>query len=226
MHIVALDVDADGLAGLERQFKTAGVLRTFVGSVSDADAVAACVELAAQPTGQIDGVVNNAGVDLSADIETTDRASWDRLHSVDLWGPALTTRCALPRLARQASIVNISSTHAIATIPNRSAYVAAKAGLVGLGRALAVELGPRGIRVNTVLPGYVRTDIWSLWLDEVANPDALLGKIAGRHPVRRLGTPDDVAGAVAFLLSDDAAFITGTSLVVDGGYTSLLEPHD
>ena len=105
----------------------------------------------------------------------------------------------------------------------RAAYAAAKAGVVGLSRGLAIDLGPKGIRVNTVLPGYIRTPIWKLWLDEAPDPEGLLGTIAKRHPVRRLGTPEDVAGVVAFLCSDDATFMTASTVVVDGGNTALLE---
>jgi glucose 1-dehydrogenase len=225
MHVTAVDVAGDAVKALERRSGT-GRIRSFVGSVADTDAMRACVAQAAEATGQVDGLVNNAGVDFSGNVESTTRADWDRVHSVDLWGPMCTTKCALERFAPSGSIVNIASNHAIATIPDRSAYAAAKAGAVGLTRALAVELGPRGIRANAVLPGYIRTDIWSLWLDAAPDPDALLAKIAARHPVRRLGQPEDVAGTVAFLLSDDAAFMTGAVLLLDGGYSSMLEPAD
>lgn len=225
MNVTAVDVDGETLKALTSP-SGAGKILPFVGSVADNDAMRACVAEAAKTTGYVDALVNNAGVDFSGDVASTDRAAWDRVHSIDLWGPMVMTRCALDRFSSAASIVNVASTHALATIPNRSAYAAAKAGVVGLTRALAVELGPRGVRVNTLLPGYIQTDIWSLWLDLVPDPKALLAKIAARHPARRLGTPDDVAGTVAFLVSDDASFMTGSSIVLDGGYTSMLEPAD
>jgi NAD(P)-dependent dehydrogenase (short-subunit alcohol dehydrogenase family) len=152
------------------------------------------------------------------------RECWSRVHDVDLWGPMLLVREAESLLARDGgSVVNIASTHAISTVLGRSAYAAAKAGMLGLTRGLAIDLGPRNIRVNSVLPGYIRTPIWRLWLDDAPDPEALLASIARRHPVRRLGRPEDVAGLVAFLCSEDAGFITGAAYVVDGGYTTLLE---
>jgi len=170
-------------------------------------------------------LVNNAGVDFAGPLAKTTDDAWRRIHDVDLLGPFRLARAAESALAKSHGvIVNIGSNHALATMPERTAYAAAKAGVVGLTMSLALELGPKGIRANTVMPGYIKTPIWSLWLDKEKNPDALLEKIASQHPVRRLGTPDDVAGVVAFLARSDASFITGSVIVVDGGYSTQLEP--
>jgi NAD(P)-dependent dehydrogenase (short-subunit alcohol dehydrogenase family) len=195
------------------------------GDVSQDGEVRRLVGICVGSFGRLDCVVNNAGVDHAGSVASTDDEQWRRLHAVDLFGPFVVVRASEEYLARQGgSVINIASNHAIATLPERSAYAAAKAGVVGLTQALATELGPKRIRVNAVLPGYIRTPIWGLWLDHAANPDELLARIAARHPVRRLGAPEDVAGVVAFLASEDAAFITGASVVVDGGYTAQLEP--
>lgn len=188
--------------------------------VSDDSAVPVAIAACVREFAGLDALINNAGVDVSGAPEQMSRASWNRVHDVDLWGPMLLTREAIvPLTARKGAVVNIASTHAFVTESGRAAYAAAKAGVGGLTRALALDLGPRGVRVNAVLPGYVQTPIWQLWLDDAADPDALLATIAAHHPVRRLGTPADVAGLVAFLCSDDAGFITGASYLVDGGYT-------
>lgn len=225
MSVAVNDVDAAGCERLARELAATGVKAVAAaGDVSSEKDARAIVDKCSSAFGRLDAVVNNAGVDASGPVSKTTRAMWQKVHDVDLWGPMLLTREAEQLLAKdRGCVVNIASTHALMTIAERSAYAAAKAGVLGLTRALAIELGPKGIRVNTVLPGYIQTPIWDLWLTKSPDPDALLAKIAERHPVRRLGTPADVAGLVAFLLSDDASFITGASLVVDGGYTSLLE---
>ncbi len=188
--------------------------------VSDETAVPSAIAECVRELGGLDALVNNAGIDISSGPEAMTRAIWNRVHDVNLWAPMLLTREALePLSARRGTVVNIASTHAFITEAGRTSYAAAKAGVGGLTRALALDLGPRGIRVNAVLPGYVQTPIWNLWLDEAPDPTALLETIAAHHPIRRLGTPADVAGLVAFLCSDDAGFITGASYLVDGGYT-------
>jgi len=176
--------------------------------------------------GRLDILVNNAGIDLVAAVEDTGADDWQRMLSVDLGGAFLCAKHAAEHLARRRSgvIVNISSIHASSTLPGRAAYASAKAGLAGLTRALALDLGPKGIRVNAIFPGYVRTEIWNIWLDAVPDKESLVERIASQHPLRKIGTPGDIAGAVAFLASDDAAFMTGSTMVVDGGLTAMFQP--
>ncbi len=225
MHVAVNDVDPAGAARVAASLSSAATRAIAVpGDVSSEPDVKRVVATCVDQLGGLHALINNAGIDVAGSVRSTTRAAWSRVHDVDLWGPMLLVREAEEALAvGRGAVVNIASTHALATVAERSAYAAAKAGVLGLTRGLAIDLGPRGIRVNAVLPGYIRTPIWSLWLDRAPDPDALLDEIAARHPVRRLGTPADVAGVVAFVLSDDASFMTGAVVVVDGGYTCLLE---
>lgn len=178
---------------------------------------ASCGELIATAVDDRDvcGLVNNAAFALYEPAESTTALMWDAVLSVNLRSPFLISCALLPSLRRTSgAIVNIASVHASATSIGVSAYAASKGGLVALTRALAVEWAAEGVRVNCVVPGAVDTPMLREGLFRTgADPETL----GARHPLRRLGTAADVAGAVAFLLSDAASFITGASLVVDGG---------
>ncbi len=222
--VAVADVDAETAeAAADEIGPKAIAVRTDVSSEED---VSALIETTARKFGGVDVIVNNAGIDLVAGVDETSYADWRRMLSVDLDGAFLCIKHARSYLARspRAAVVNIGSIHGLHTQPGRAAYAAAKAGLAGMTRALALDLGPDGIRVNTIAPGYIRTDIWHLWLDELPDPEATLSRIANQHPLRRLGRPEDIAGAVAFLASLDAGFITGTTLTIDGGLTAMFPP--
>jgi glucose 1-dehydrogenase len=171
------------------------------------------VAAAARGYGPVDVLVSNAfTVDVAAAHETT-RASWDRQLAVSLTGAFLGTRQVLPDLReRGGSVVLVSSVHARFGLPGHPAYAAAKAALLGLCGQLAVEYAPR-VRVNAVLPGPVMTGAWDR-VDETGRRLTI-----GATPAGRFGTPAEVAAAIAFLASREATFITGTHLVVDGGWS-------
>ena len=190
---------------------------TFVrADMRDPDDVAALAEAAAERYGSVDVLVNNAGVqtETAADEATLD--DWAFVVETDFRAYWLAARAALDHMDRGA-IVNVSSNHAYATMPAHFPYNAVKAGINGMTRSLAVDFGPR-VRVNTVVPGWVEVERTR---DEL--PEGRLEEVESIHPTGRIGTPADVAGAVSFLASGDAAFVTGAALRVDGGRGAVMQ---
>ena len=165
-----------------------------------------------------DILVNNAGAAESAAFGKTDAALWQRMLDVNLTGVFNCCHAALPALlARQdARIVNVASTAGLKGYGYVAAYCAAKAGVEAMARSLAVDWAARGVRVNNVAPGYVATDLTAGMLDN----DSLAAGLEARTPLGRVASPREMAGAVAFLASDAASYMTGQTIIVDGGWTA------
>lgn len=181
----------------------------LVCDVSDERQVIATVEQSLQRFGQLDIVVNNAGMMLFKPLEEYTADDWQRVLGVDLMGSVHFTKQAFLHMKKGGAIVNVASVHAVMTSPLVAPYAAAKAATLSLTRSAGIEGREKGIRANVVLPGAIDTGM--LW----DNPNIKSG--AEKIDPKDVGKPEDVAAAVAFLASDDAAFITGTALRVDGG---------
>jgi NAD(P)-dependent dehydrogenase (short-subunit alcohol dehydrogenase family) len=167
----------------------------------------------------IDVLVNNAGVNAYFDAATMTEAEWDSVFAVDLKGAWLCTKHVVPTMRGQGrgSIVNIASIHATLTIAGMFPYAAAKSGLVGLTRSLALDYAPSGIRVNAVSPGWTRTRLVEEWFSLQPNPAEAEASVMRAHPMRRIATPAEVADVVAFVASDRASAMTGSTVAVDCG---------
>jgi NAD(P)-dependent dehydrogenase (short-subunit alcohol dehydrogenase family) len=187
-------------------------------NVTDASDVRAMVETAREAFGPVDILVNNAARATDADFLSLGEETWDEDVNVTLKGPFLCSQTVLADMVENGSgvIINISSVNALGYYGNE-AYSAAKAGLLNLTRSLAVRYGPSGIRVNAIAPGTLRTPAWEQRTE--VDPD-IFERVARWYPLGRVGEPEDVVGAALFLASDEAAWITGTVLPVDGGLTA------
>lgn len=186
--------------------------------VCDAPALAAAVDAAATALGGLDGLVFSAGIDLVAPLAETTDADWQRVLDVDLTGAMRACRAALGRFPPQGgSMVLVASAAGLSPLANRSAYCAAKAGLVMFAKALALELAERGIRVNALCPGAVDTELFRTSWQDAADPAGALAAIRARYALHRIAAPDEIAAAAVFLTSAAASYVTGTALAADGG---------
>ncbi|HMB70613.1 MAG TPA: glucose 1-dehydrogenase [bacterium] len=195
-----------------------GSVWTFAGDLTDASFREELVRAAIAELGGLDGLVNAAGIIGFGDWNTTDLDAWDHMMDVNLRAVFDLTKRALPALLEsRGAVVNVSSVTGIRAFPNVLAYCVSKAGLDQFTRCLALEVAPHGVRVNSVNPGVVRTNLHRA--GGMAE-DAYAGFLEhgkDTHPLGRIGEPDDVAAAIQFLLSDESGWITGETLPVDGG---------
>jgi 3-oxoacyl-[acyl-carrier protein] reductase len=183
------------------------------GDVADPEQAKALVERVESELGDVDALVNNAGVTRDTLIVRMSDEDWDAVLDTNLRGTFHMCRAVARKMLRRraGSIVNLASVVGLHGNAGQVNYAASKAGIVGLTKSLAKELGNRGVRANAIAPGYIDTELTGVLSDEVRN------LILGNTPLGRLGTPEDVAGAVRFLCSDEAGFVTGEVLLVDGG---------
>ena len=200
-----------------------GPARALPCDLAEPDAPARAVAAAVEFGGGLDVVLGNAGLLVAAPLADWTLDQWDRSVAVNLRAPFLLAQAAAPHLQRSdvASMIFTSSTGAFRGHAGMPAYAATKAGLVNLVRALADELSPGGVRVNCICPGWIDTPFNDTFWHHQDDPGTALDTLVASIPMRRQGTPEDVAGMVLFLASPASAYVTGQALVVDGGYLSV-----
>ena len=208
--VALFDINGDGVRSMEQKLRQTGRALAIAGDVSREEDVKAAVEQAVSAFGTLDILVNNAGIEVLGLIVDQPSSDRDRQLNVNLKSVFLFSKYAIPHLrVHGGAIVNISSIHAFVGYEGNAAYDASKAGMVGLTRALAVDHGRDGIRVNAICPGYIDTPLMDHWFN--AQPDIAAARrlVISFHPLGRMGTPRDVADAALFLASDAASFYLG-----------------
>ena len=196
----------------------------IAGNLGDEDTIKAVVAQHEERFGRLDVLVNNAGVGGgSTPLHELDLDDWNRTLAVNLTGPFLCTRAAMPHLlaSGRGRIINIASVLGLVPARLQSSYIAAKAGVVNLTKAMALELAPHGVLVNAVAPGSTQTQGWEKWIkDAGSEAQDLHARLMSHIPLGRPGTPQEMANAVLFLAAPESSYITGHVLTVDGGWTA------
>jgi meso-butanediol dehydrogenase/(S,S)-butanediol dehydrogenase/diacetyl reductase len=215
--VALADRDLDAAQGSAEAI--GGLARAYALDVTDPGQVEAVVAAVEADLGPVDVLVNNAGIGERTGFLDLSLEAWRQVMDVNLTGVFLCSQAVARRMVagqRGGAIVSVASVAGMTAVPGRAAYIASKHGVVGLTRALAFDLGAHGIRVNAVAPGSVETPLTAGLLAKPGAREAT----ARRHPIGRHGQPDEIARAIVFLASDEASFITGACLPVDGGFLS------
>ncbi|MET3164793.1 UNVERIFIED_ORG: meso-butanediol dehydrogenase/(S,S)-butanediol dehydrogenase/diacetyl reductase [Arthrobacter sp. UYEF10] len=185
---------------------------------------AAAVKYAVARFGGLDILVNNAGIMFEHTISDIQIEEWDLMFNINLRAPMFLIQAALPQMRKRGggSIINIGSIEGLGANPHHAAYCASKGGIHGLTRAVAVDLGNENIRCNAIAPGWITSELSDAYLASQPDPTAASGALNRLHPIGRVGTPTDVGDLAVYLASDKAAFLTGETIVLDGGRTAKL----
>lgn len=192
--------------------------------VSNEDQVKQVVQKALDTYGRLDVLVNNAGVGTYTSVLDTTSESWDRCMAINLKSQFLFSKYSIPHMQAvgKGAIVNMSSVHSRSTVNGVAPYAASKGAITALTRNMAIDYGPT-IRVNSIAPGWIWTPLIEHLFQGYDDPKAMVKQVEQRQVLKRMGSPTDIGNAAAFLASDEASFITGTQLYVDGGLTAVLE---
>lgn len=211
--VVISDFNAEAGKAAERELEKEGHIAFIQANVTDTAQIKQMVEQTLDTYGKVDILINNAGITIDGFLIKMDEDAWEKVLSVNLTGVFKCTKEVVPFMMEQGSgvILNASSVVGIYGNIGQTNYAATKAGVIGLTKSWAKELGPKGIRVNAVAPGFIVTDMTA------KVPQKVLDMMESKTPLRKLGMPDDIATAYLFLASNEASFINGTILNVDGG---------
>ncbi len=220
-HVFATDRDlATAEATAERIRQAGGRADALFLDVVDEAGCAAAAAAATKPTGALDILVNNAGVGHVGTMISTNGADLDRLYQVNVRGMFNVSKAVLPGMLarRRGSIVNMASVAGTVGIKDRLAYATTKFAVVGLTKCMALDHAADGVRVNCICPGRVQTPFVTARLKEYPDPERAYREMSATQSLGRMGTPEEIAAAALFLASDDASFVTGSALMIDGGW--------
>ena len=219
-HVVALDLDGVGLGETTRL--GGATVTPYEVDITSVAAVEDVVAQIATRFGRLDIVVNNAALITASSVVDCTEAEYDRILAVNLRAPFFILRATIPRMLASGggAIVNIASISGLVGLPEQSAYCASKGGLVQLTRQVSVDFASQGIRCNAVCPGTIDTPLLGRFLEMSTDPARAQTDLFAKHPIGRIGQPVEVADVVAFLVSDEASFIHGAVISVDGGYVA------
>lgn len=214
-RVLAADRNAEKLASLG----LSDAVLTHQVDVRDERAVKAMVDAAVTRFGRVDILVNNAGYGTFGTVVTTDEAAWDDVMAVNVKSVLFCSKYVIPVMASGGggSIINTASNIAVIGIKDRAAYVAAKGAVASLTRAMALDHAGDNIRVNNVAPGVIASNYYDDMISKSPDPDAFMAGLRSRSPLARVGTPEEIAGIMLYLASDDSSFATGATFTVDGG---------
>jgi 2-keto-3-deoxy-L-fuconate dehydrogenase len=216
--VAVVDQDKDGLAKLTKEIDGLAIVADVSSDAQAKDGVAQVID----KWGRVDVLLTAAGVSLGGTVDTIDEAAWDRTFAVNVKGTFLWIHHAIQPMiaAGSGAIVTVGSQLAQASPGKNAAYVASKGAIASFTKTMAVDHAKQGIRVNALMPGVIDTPMPARSLKRYADPDAMRAYWKERHPIGRIGKPEEVARAALFLASDDASFITGHLMFVDGGWTA------
>ena len=224
--VAVADINVAGALETKEEIEKAGGAAIAIeADVSDPESVRRLAAATREQLGDAHVLINNAAVQVNKSVEETDVSEWNRQIAVNLGGVFFCSKFFLPQLRKtRGSIINMSSVNGFFTEPGCAVYCATKAGIIGLTKAMAIDHGKEGIRVNCICPGYIDAGLAEGYFQAQPDPAGARQAAGKLHALWRIGRPEEVGRAAVFLASDDASFMTGAALVVDGGFSSGLPP--
>lgn len=226
--VVVADINQSGAEETVRQIvKNGGLAVVFIVDVSIPDSVMKLVEFTLATYSKIDVLLNNAAIQINKTVDDMTFEEWNRQMTVNVGGVFLCSKYFLPKLREtKGNIISMSSVNSFFVEPMCAGYCATKSAIVGLTKAMAIDHGHEGVRVNCILPGYIDAGLAEGYFQSQPDPSQARIDAGKLHALGRIGKPEEVGRAAVFLASDDASFVTGSSLVVDGGFGSGLPPNN